>query len=41
MGKAQHIHLKVKYDHWIPITYALEVIFKQVNIAGNRSAHNS
>ncbi len=36
MGEARHINPKVKNDHWIPIDYALEIIFKQMNIAGNR-----
>ena len=35
MGNARLVNPK-KNEHWIPIDYALEVVFRQMNIAGNR-----
>ncbi|MFJ6264131.1 hypothetical protein ACIQGW_03810 [Lysinibacillus xylanilyticus] len=36
MGNARHVNPKDSNNHWIPIDYALELVFKQMNIAGNR-----
>lgn len=36
MGSARHVNPKASNNHWIPIDYALEIVFKQMNIAGNR-----
>lgn len=36
MGNARQVNPKASNNHWIPIDYALEIVFKQMNIAGNR-----
>jgi len=37
MGNARQVNPKTSNNHWIPIDYALELVYKQMNIAGNRS----
>ncbi|MEB2280087.1 hypothetical protein LAV73_08765 [Lysinibacillus xylanilyticus] len=37
IGNGIYISPKLKNDKWIPIDDTLEVVFKQMSIAGNRS----
>lgn len=36
MGNAHPVNPKDSNNHWIRIDYALELVFKQMSIAGNR-----
>ncbi|MFJ8518984.1 hypothetical protein [Lysinibacillus xylanilyticus] len=36
MGNARHVNPKVSNNYWIPVDYALEIVFKQMEIARNR-----